>query len=180
MARFYTGTGDTGYSSMLGKKVYKGSEIIESIGCIDELNSFLGLALLNIDDDKIAGQLESAQENLFVIGAEFAACINGRFAPRKRLDRGAVKELEDAIGDLASRLPDLKKFVLPRGSTASSYLHVARAVARRAERSAIKAYSKHDKNKNVLPYLNRLSSFLFVAALYMNKKEGVEEANPSY
>ncbi|MGC8478829.1 MAG: cob(I)yrinic acid a,c-diamide adenosyltransferase [Candidatus Micrarchaeia archaeon] len=180
MTRFYTGTGDAGYSIMLGKKVYKGSEIIEAIGAIDELNSFIGLALLSIDDDKVAKQLEAAQENLFIAGAELAACINSRFAPKRKLGRPAVRALEEAIEDLASRLPGLKNFVLPRGSEASSYLHVARAIARRTERCVVKIIPKYKNSINTLPYLNRLSSYLFVAALYMNKKEGVEEANPHY
>jgi cob(I)alamin adenosyltransferase len=180
MARFYTGAGDSGYSNMLGTRISKASSIIDAIGYIDELNSFIGLAIANIDDDRIAGMLRDVQDNLFIIGAELASCINKRFAPKAEFTGSKVKGLEDAIGDLAARLPDLKAFVLPGGSLSAAYLHIARAVARRAERSVVKIESKYKKNKYILPYLNRLSSFLFVAALYMNKKEGVEETNPHY
>ncbi|MEM3827297.1 MAG: cob(I)yrinic acid a,c-diamide adenosyltransferase [Candidatus Micrarchaeaceae archaeon] len=180
MSRFYTGAGDGGRSNMLGKWVIKSSAIIDAIGCVDELNSFIGLAIANIDDDRIAGMLRQVQNDLFVIGAELASQINPRFAPNTAIGSVKVKWLEDFIEDLSKRVPDMKHFVLPGGSLAASYLHVARAMARRAERSAVRIKAKRGKPSSILPYLNRLSSLLFVTALYMNKKEGVEEENPHY
>ena len=90
-----------------------------------------------------------------------------------------ITDLEKIIADLSLRIPDLNKFVLPGGSESASYLHLSRAVSRRAERSAIRIGNRIT-NGNVVPYLNRLSSLLFVSALYMNKKEGIDETNPHY
>lgn len=179
MSRFYTGLGDSGYSSMLGRKIKKSDGVIEAIGNVDELNSFIGLAMACIDDDRLSIALKSVQENLFIIGAELSSVVNERFSPKHKISPVKVTELEKIIADTASRLPDLNRFVLPGGSEASAYLHVSRSVSRRAERSVIRISSKL-KNKSIIPYLNRLSSLLFVSALYMNKKEGVDETNPSY
>ena len=179
MSRFYTGLGDSGYSSMLGKKIKKSDSVIEAIGNVDELNSFIGLAMAYTDDDRLSIALKSVQENLFIIGAELSSVVNEKFSPKSKISPAKVTELEKIISDIASRLPDLNKFVLPGGSEASAYLHVSRSVSRRAERSVIRISGKL-KNKSIIPYLNRLSSLLFVSALYMNKKAGVDETNPSY
>jgi cob(I)alamin adenosyltransferase len=179
MSKFYTRVGDSGYSNMLGKVVKKSSSIVEAIGNVDELNSFIGAAIANVDDDRIASILKGVQENLFIIGAELSSIINKRFSPKETISEEKVTELEKIIADLSLRLPDLNKFVLPGGSESASSLHLSRAVSRRAERSVIRIGNRVT-NRNLVSYLNRLSSLLFVAALYMNKKEGIDEANPHY
>ena len=89
-------------------------------------------------------------------------------------------KLEKEIESVGATLPDLKKFVLPGGSIGAAGLHLARSVCRRAERSVIAASPENKVNPETIRYLNRLSSLLFVAALHLNRKEGIEELNPTY
>lgn len=183
MPRFYTGAGDAGYSGLIGgSKLPKSGEIFEAIGDVDELNSAIGVAITNSTDEHLGDMLQSVQNKLFIIGAELASVAHGGARPAKSIGKESVTELERGIEELSSGLPELKKFVLPGGSVSGSYLHLARAVCRRAERSVIGAQNSNKSgiNAEAVRYLNRLSSFLFVAALYINKKEGVEEQNPTY
>ena len=91
--------------------------------------------------------------------------------------------LEDEIKEFEGSVKPQKRFVLPRGISGAEYLHNARAVARRAERSILKTMFSNDAEKinpYIASYINRLSSLLFVMALYLNEKEGFEEKNPEY
>jgi cob(I)alamin adenosyltransferase len=181
MGTFYTGKGDRGETDTMGLgRMGKDSKLAAAIGDVDELNSAIGVAIANLDDEHIAGMLKSVQNRLFSLGAELAASKEATSAVRGRIKESDVKELEAQIDEFGSRLPPLKKFVLPGGSISASYLHLTRSVARRAERSVVSVSKEKQVGQHVLSYLNRLSSFLFVLALIMNKKEGVEELNPSY
>ncbi len=179
MTKYYTGVGDDGSTGIVGKgRVGKDSRIIQAVGEIDELNSVVGVAIANTPDSYINKMLKVVQDRLFVIGAEISS--TGGTKLKSNIDAYAVTDLEKQIDEIGTTLPELKKFVLPGGSLSSSYLHLARSVSRRAERSVV-ALSKETKiNPSVLRYLNRLSSFFFAAALYVNKKEGIEEFNPTY
>ncbi|MDE1810901.1 MAG: cob(I)yrinic acid a,c-diamide adenosyltransferase [Candidatus Micrarchaeota archaeon] len=180
MPRFYTGSGDSGHSGLIGgSRAPKSDTIFEAIGDVDELNSAIGVAITNSTDDHLADMLQNVQNKLFTVGAELASAAHGTAKPAKSVDAESVKELENGIEELSSTLPELKKFVLPGGSAGGAYLHLARSICRRAERSVIRAGDKA-VNPEAVRYLNRLSSFLFVAALYINRKEGVEEQNPTY
>jgi len=183
MARFYTGAGDSGHSGLIGgNRLPKSSDIFEAIGSVDELNSAIGVSITNSTDDHLADMLQNVQNKLFIIGAELASNAHGSAKPAKAIGAESVKELENGIEELSGTLPELKKFVLPGGSVSGSYLHLSRSICRRAERAVIRANGEANAaaDAEAVRYLNRLSSFLFVAALYINKKEGVEEQNPTY
>jgi cob(I)alamin adenosyltransferase len=179
--RFYTGRGDDGTAGTLGKaRIKKCDCLIASIGDVDELNSAIGVAIANSTDPHVAKMLKGIQNMLFTIGAELAS-IEGRAKNVNfRLGAGACKELDEEVEEISARLPPLKKFVLPGGSLQSSYLHLARSIARRAERSIVELSGKKKVDPNLLRYMNRLSTFLFVTALYCNIREGIDESHPSY
>lgn len=178
MPRFYTGAGDTGTTNVLGVgRMGKDSRLIAAIGDTDELNSAIGFGITNISDDRIANMLQSIQNDVFIIGAELAS--QGSKA-KSGITKSNVTKLEKEIESIGATLPELKKFVLPGGSIGAAGLHLARSVCRRAERSVIAASSENKVNPEIIRYLNRLSSLLFVAALHLNKKEGIDELNPTY
>ncbi len=181
MTVYYTGRGDNGETSVMGKgRVKKDDPIVKAIGDIDELNSVVGVVIANTDDEKVNRNLRIIQDRLFVVGAEIASSLESGIKPKSSINENSVKELEKEIDELGKSLPELKKFVLPNGCVSSSYLHLARSVARRAERSAASLSKSNKVNPDILKYLNRLSSFFFAAALYMNKKNNIKETNPTY
>ena len=181
MTVFYTGTGDDGSTGVMGKgRVKKDSPLAIAMGDVDELNSLVGVVIANCDDDTINRMLKVVQDKLFTVGAELSSSVEGGAKPKASITEATIKDLEREIDDIGSKVPELKKFVLPGGSVSAAYLHLARSVARRAERSVVAATEKHKINPNILKYMNRLSSFFFAAALFMNKKEGIEELNPTY
>lgn len=178
---YYTGTGDKGETGTLGSvRLKKSDRLFDAIGDVDELNSSIGVAITNITDKHICDMLLSVQNDLFTVGAELAASADGRAAPKITITDGKVKDLEKGIDELGATLPPLKKFVLPGGSIGGSCLHLSRSVCRRAERSVVGAASEVKINESLGKYMNRLSSFLFVAALCINRNEGVEERHPVY
>ncbi len=180
MTVFWTGKGDGGETGAMGNgRIWKDSAQANALGDIDELNSVIGVTIANMTDEHISNLLMSIQNNLFVIGAEISAADETVKLPGK-IKPTDIKGLEGEIDDIGAKVPELKKFVLPGGSISGSYLHLSRSIARRAERSIVTLSKTKEINKNIPAYLNRLSSFLFAAALYMNKKEGIEESNPSY
>ncbi|MGC8669988.1 MAG: cob(I)yrinic acid a,c-diamide adenosyltransferase [Candidatus Micrarchaeia archaeon] len=177
MSKFFTGLGDKGYTNLIKRgRVRKDSKIICAIGDIDELNSAIGVAISNLTADRIARTLKVVQNALFIIGAELASSSSSNIV-KNRISAFDVKFLEDSIYEIGSSL-SIDKFVLPGGSISASYIHLARAICRRAERSIITLGSL--KNPYIISYINRLSSYLFVAALYANRLEGVEESSPTY
>lgn len=180
MSNFYTGKGDDGSTSIMnGSKLDKKDILMEAIGDVDELNSSIGVSLFYVREDKTRKELQLIQNELFSLGALLASVSSKEFAGAK-IEMSQIKRLENEIESMASIMPPLKKFVLPAGSEESSHLHLSRSIARRAERHVAAASQKYEIEKMVLAYLNRLSSYLFVAALYLNFKNGVEESNPIY
>lgn len=177
---YYTGKGDKGDTGILAKeRVSKSDVLIDAIGNVDELNSYMGIAIFYIHDNPLRKTLMGIQNELFVIGANLASVEEKKIA-EARLDDGAIIRLEEQLKRLGERLPDLKQFVLPGGSEGAVHLHFARALARRAERRIVAASEKYPVDKRVIAYMNRLSSFLFVAALYLNYSEGMDEQHPTY
>ena len=159
----------------------KDSALIIGIGDIDELNSFIGLVIVDIADELMKNRLINIQNKLFIIGAELGGIINSAYTPKHIITDKELKELELIIDEYSNKVGMLKKFVLPGGTEGAAKLQYARAISRRAERSIVKI-SKENQNMNkiILKYMNRLSTLLFVMALYINKKENYEEINPSY
>lgn len=179
MTTYYTGKGDSGVSSLGGGSALPKDEIVFSVlGEMDELNSFIGLALLSIKNDLIKHDLQKVQDNLFSISAVFTGSYNNETAGKAKVpDTG---RLEQSIEKLSKELPELKKFVVPGGSINSCHLHICRAISRRVERSLVALHRSNNFDESIIKYFNRLSSFLFVAALYENYAIGMKERNPEY
>ncbi|MFQ6019302.1 MAG: cob(I)yrinic acid a,c-diamide adenosyltransferase [Dehalococcoidia bacterium] len=174
----YTRAGDRGDTSLFGgRRVAKDDLRVEAYGCVDELNSAIGVAVASLRQRRVEGLLESIQSRLFDIGAELASgggVMKGRVKDRAKafhLPAARVAELERWIDQYDARLPPLKTFILPSGSAAAAHLHLARTVCRRAERAAVKLASSEEVNPNLLAYLNRLSDLLFALARYVNKAD---------
>ncbi len=170
----YTKRGDKGETSLFDKdatqriRISKSSLKVEALGAIDELNSFLGMAISSSEDFKLRLTLKGVQENLLTIGPIIAGS-KLPFSSKK------TKELEILLDKLEGTLPVLKNFIFPGGTKAASLLQYARALARRAERRVV-ALSEVDKIKpSILTYLNRLSDTLFMLAREVNYKSGLSD-----
>ncbi|MDZ7765317.1 MAG: cob(I)yrinic acid a,c-diamide adenosyltransferase [Melioribacteraceae bacterium] len=169
--KIYTKTGDKGMTSLFGgKRVWKDDLRIDAYGSVDEINSFLGLAITEISDESIKAVLRKIQNDLFVVGSDLASPREAEKPNSKvtRVDASFFETLENEIDKFNSDLPDLKHFILPGGTKGASFLHAARTICRRAERNVIKLSKNENIGENILIYLNRLSDFLFVLARYEN------------
>lgn len=167
----YTRTGDKGKTSLYGgKRVSKASLRIEAVGSVDELQSIIGIVQSQIKDKKVQKELSEIQRDLFEIGW----AVEKPYAKVEFLAKRA-QELEKIIDELVKRLPRLNNFILPGGSPAGSYLHLARTVARRAERRIVKLSEEELIQEDILVYLNRLSDLLFMFARHINYKEKKKE-----
>lgn len=167
----YTKTGDKGTSSLGDKgRVRKDDTRLDALGTLDELNSALGMA--NYALKKPDATIEQIQSDLFLAGAGLSGAINGEDVAKKLEAKTA--ELEKTIDEIEATLPPLKNFILPGGCKSAAALHWARTVARRAERKIISANFGVNGDR-MLPYFNRLSSYLFVRARRENFDNKVEE-----
>lgn len=176
--KIYTKTGDKGTTSLLGgTKVSKDDWRLEAYGTVDELNSFVGLLtdslIGNIKEfDNCLNQLEKIQNTLFVIGSclsyDNLGKIRVELQQLKELD---VEEVESWIDEMDQNLPELKNFIIPRGSQQISLSHVCRTISRRAERKCVPA----TQYPLILKYLNRMSDYFFVLARFINMKQGYPE-----
>jgi len=167
--KIYTRGGDSGETSLVGgKRVSKNNPRINACGNIDETNSLIGLSVQNASP-KVKELLLSVQNDLFDLGADIA---NPDIANKAalRITKHQIERLETNIDYYNSFLSDLSSFVLPGGSLTSSYLHLARTICRRSERSVVKLMESNEINKFCLQYLNRLSDLLFVLSRYENQK----------
>ncbi|MBX3171305.1 MAG: cob(I)yrinic acid a,c-diamide adenosyltransferase [Candidatus Eremiobacteraeota bacterium] len=171
--RVVTRTGDGGQTALIGgERISKSSLRVDSYGEVDELNSCLGLAAAWLQDTQALELLQLVQHRLFTLGADLAA-PEGVSVPR--MLAGHVEELEQAMEPLMGELPPLEEFILPGGGPAGAALHLARTVARRAERSTVALASHEPVNEQAIIYLNRLSDFLFVLARVVNKRQSQPE-----
>ena len=175
----YTGTGDRGTTSLLGgKRIGKANARIAAIGTVDELNAVIGVALAFILDKDEGAVLSRVQEELFSLGAELASILP--VGAKTRISGAHVKALENDIKDYGEAVEGLTGFVLPSGSKSAALLHLARTVARRAEREVVVLSEAEEVNPETIRYLNRLSSLLFAMALNENKGSGVRERSPKF
>jgi len=169
LTRIYTRAGDTGETSLGdGGRVPKTDLRIEAYGTVDELNSFLGLALAGDLPDEVRPWLEQVQNDLFDLGADLSVPLEDDRRERLRVTSEQVERLEELCDLVNARLEPLRSFILPGGTEASARLHVARAVCRRAERLAVALAAEHGVNPATLSYLNRLSDLLFILARAAN------------
>lgn len=172
--KIYTKTGDSGTTSLFGgMRVSKHSTRVKCVGYVDELNALLGVILAECPKN-VAGLVLRIQGELFILGADLATPKSVK-AKVPRVTNGLVKKLERDIDRIEKQLPKLKNFILPGGSGTGAKLHLARATARRAERAIVTLADEEKINRAILPYINRLSDWLFVAARYANKLEGQTE-----
>jgi cob(I)alamin adenosyltransferase len=172
--KIYTKTGDDGTTGLVGgARVAKNDPRMAAIGDVDELNSVLGVAICQLDDAKLLKSLQVIQNDLFDLGADLAtpADEGDDFAPSEmvlRITPSQVERLESEIDAVNDGLDPLTSFILPGGSNAAAAIHLARATARRAERTAVSAAQVMALNPQALAYLNRLSDYLFVVARMLN------------
>lgn len=166
--KIYTRTGDDGTTGLVnGPRRSKADLRVEAYGSIDETNAAIGLARVETVGE-LDKMLEEIQNDLFDLGADLATPQQSNDKADLRVLSTQTKRLENDIDRLNEKLAPLKSFVLPGGSKASAYLHLARTVARRAERVIVSLSAQEKVNKDALSYINRLSDFLFVAARYAN------------
>lgn len=175
---YYTRGGDGGSSKLFEahSRRPKSDQIFEVLGTLDELNSFLGLARSFAGKHKdIQELLKTEQNHLFSLQAHFAGA-------KVDLPDDLVLVLEEKIAEISAKLKKRSSFVIPGESSLSAFLDVLRTISRRAEREALKLEEeeKHKKNKQAFVYLNRLSSFFYVLARYLNDLYDLSEEAPSY
>jgi len=176
LSKIYTRTGDDGTTALgSGRRVAKYDLRVECYGTLDETNATIGLARLHTrtSDPALDVMLARIQNDLFDLGAELCYPDESKDARgRLSVSDAQVKRLENEIDTLNRELQPLRSFVLPGGTPAASFLHLARTVSRRAERLvvAIAARPNEPVGGAALRYINRLSDFLFVAARCANDK----------
>ncbi|TSC59900.1 MAG: cobalamin adenosyltransferase [Parcubacteria group bacterium LiPW_15] len=181
MGLFYTGKGDKGVSEVWdGKKLDKTSVELVALGDLDELNSLLGLVRSRTPDKNNKKVLLSVQDELFTIQANIYLLAIGRLEKAPELGEEKVRMVERIIDALEEFVGPERGFVISGEDPEEAWLDFARAVARRAERSAIELNKKMALPENVLAYLNRLSSLLFAMGRASAKKRGKKEKGPSY
>lgn len=178
--RIYTRTGDDGTTGLgTGARVSKASARVDAYGVVDEANACIGVAVtLAGDSQRIRDVLVACQHDLFDLGADLCTPVAPGEAPgqRLRIVPAQTKRLESQIDEFNERLAPLTSFVLPGGSPLSAALHVARTVARRAERLTVALVQVESEatNPETVRYLNRLSDLLFVLGRSANAW-GVED-----
>lgn len=165
----YTKTGDRGTTSLVGgTRVPKDSMRLEAYGTVDELNSWIGLLCADpACDDADRDTLTYIQNRLFDIGSELATEPASAWQPVP-MSAVAAQRLEREIDRLDAALPRHNRFILPGGSQSSARAHIARTVARRAERRIVTLSETDPVNPHLLAFVNRLSDYLFVLARHFN------------
>ena len=166
--KIYTRTGDSGETSLVnGMRVSKHARRPSAFGDIDEANSVIGLARLHCADNaKADAMLARVQNDLFDLGADIATPETDN--PALRITTSQVSRLESEIDIMNDDLEPLNSFILPGGSAASAWLHLARTVIRRAERHLTRLATEEVVNQAAMSYVNRLSDHLFVLARRLN------------
>jgi cob(I)alamin adenosyltransferase len=174
--RVYTKKGDTGTTSLLsGIRVSKVDYRIQSVGVLDELNSFIGLLRAEVRE---FDSLEEIQWNLFNAGSNV---INDTDTELINVTEEDILKLEITMDEMSKTLPELKNFILPKGNKAQAYSHICRTICRRAESVVLNVVGEDATHwparlEIIVRYLNRLSDFFFVLARYIGEQERIEES----
>jgi cob(I)alamin adenosyltransferase len=172
----YTKKGDRGETSLFDKdssqrkKTSKADLTVEAMGAVDELNSYIGVIVAGSEDQELKEILIKIQDDLLRIGS-ITAGSSLRFYSSK------TKKLENIIDKLEAKLPVLRNFIIPGGSTIASRLHCARSLSRRAERRMVVLNENKKVRPQILQYLNRLSDLLFMLARDANAKMGIKDTS---
>jgi cob(I)alamin adenosyltransferase len=181
--RVYTRKGDRGNTSLVGgRSVAKDDPRVECFGTVDELNAVLGI-VRSFNAQKPAGArrdgfdriLQAIQQRLFDLGAELATLPEDHTEGQPRIGAADVTWLEQVIDTMNAELQPLQSFILPGGGAVSAFLHQARTVCRRAERTVVRLGREQQVGEQVLPYLNRLSDALFVFGRWVAATLGERE-----
>jgi len=183
--RVYTRGGDCGETSLVGgQRVAKDSIRIESYGTVDELNAVLGIVRIasrltpggeKAENSRLDTLLDRIQNDLFNLGSDLATLSGDRHPKQPIVEARHVAELESEIDFFNEGLPELTSFVLPGGGPVGAFLHQARTVCRRAERSITRLAREEAIGEHCLPYLNRLSDLLFVLSRWAARMRGEGE-----
>ena len=170
LSKITTRTGDTGSTGLAdGTRLGKEHARIATLGSVDELNSQLGVLLAEELPSDIRVMLLRIQNDLFVLGGALALPTQDTFLQDK------IIWLDEQIAHYNADLPPLREFILPGGSRAGALCHVARTVARRAERDLVVLSQSDTVPQQALPYLNRLSDLLFVLSRCINRTQAASE-----
>ena len=173
ITKVYTRAGDGGQTSLVGgRRVSKASLRVDAYGDVDELSSVIGLARAAMNDQELDQTLGLIQNDLFTLGADLASPSEIEVP---RIDESLVKKIEALADRFLKELEPLKEFILPGGSKAGATLHLARTVARRAERRTVALSEAEQVNPETIAYLNRLSDLLFILARVANRRDGIPE-----
>jgi cob(I)alamin adenosyltransferase len=183
ITKVYTKTGDKGKTRLAGgQQVWKDSLRVEAYGTVDELNAALGVVRahwLNEAKGPLRGSVERElhwmQHKLFDIGGLLATAPGQSFPNMPSVGAKDVSRLEILIDNWQKELQPLREFVLPGGGAASSLLHLARTICRRAERRCVTLMRKEPLDQAIIIYLNRLSDALFVLARWVSHRRGEKE-----
>lgn len=161
----YTKKGDRGTSSVIstpkGTRISKASLVFDTLGAIDELNSYIGIVVTNTEDKMLIEILENIQNNLFAINSYLAGA-------NIRLPNLSTKRMEKDIDKMTLQMPELINFILPGGTNIASQLHYARTLVRKVERRLVELSGKQKIKAVVLRYVNRLSDYFFTMARWQN------------
>lgn len=176
--KIYTRTGDKGETAIIGGRVAKDDTRVEAYGTVDELNGFVGKAMTELDKNlffDVLKDMEKIQHELFDCGGDLASISNKR---ENKLKPEMITYLEERIDAYTEETPDVERFILPGGSKPSATIHIARTIARRAERLVV-TLRRQEGSVNLSPvtlqYLNRLSDYFFALARLVNFRMGVPD-----
>lgn len=184
ITKVYTRTGDKGKTRLAGgQQVWKDSLRVEAYGDVDELNSTVGVVrAFNAElvgdhpfADRLEEELRWIQNKLFDVGGLLATAPGQTFKNMPKVTARDVTRLEKLMDWCQKDLPPLKEFILPGGGKISSFLHQARTICRRAERTCVRLGKEEPLDSALVRFLNRLSDALFVLARWMGKQQGEPE-----
>lgn len=184
MPILYTGKGDRGKSVIGKRKVDKNNLVIEVLGDLDQLNSLCGLVKARLKDHRLKRTLHDVQEALFIVQANLAYLMYPKFKP-PAFTAERVAGLETIIDGIEKRLEVRRAFIIPGSNEESAWLDYLRTVAREIERSVLrlskqKSFGKLKAKREILAYLNRLSSLFFALARQAAKRKRIHEPSPQY
>ncbi|MHA2250191.1 MAG: cob(I)yrinic acid a,c-diamide adenosyltransferase [Candidatus Kariarchaeaceae archaeon] len=168
--KLYTKKGDDGKTSILGpKRILKDDTRVNAYGTVDELNAILGITMHHLNDH-IKKELLRIQAMLFEVGTELASEV-----PKDLIKLSDVEYLENLIDQSTKTTPKLQAFILPGGTKAASWLHLARTVARRAERNIVSLSKDAELSQHIIPWINRLSDLFFAWSREVNFESKVKD-----
>ncbi|MCX7999101.1 MAG: cob(I)yrinic acid a,c-diamide adenosyltransferase [Leptospiraceae bacterium] len=172
--KIYTKTGDKGETSLAnGKRVSKADPQVELYGTVDELNSAIGIGVSFLTDEIQKEEIYQIQSLLFELGSELAGF---RVNNTSVIYENDIEFLEKEIDKMQVEIPPLKSFILPGGTQAAAFFHLARTICRRLERLMVKNKQEGQEIFEVsIKFINRLSDYLFVLARFLNFKTGKED-----